>query len=310
MRVTCNRFFFATLVAAATAVHALSPACSRAEYIPPDRVQVKTKTYTPAGTKFPAGTYEYSLNWQGIPVGSATITVTTGSACSQDDSAPECSTVTARARTGSVIRIFYDLNHLSESVFRADSFTPVRFHSVQTENSKTKSREVTFARDGRIRGALYKGNKEEPEEEVTFESTNQTFDPISASFLARSLPIVEGEELSFDVFNGKHRFLITMKVVGKEKIKVGKVKRDAFKVQPTVKKLTDSEGEKRLHAAMLWISADENRDVLKIKSRVAVGSVNAELVRFKPAAPLPDAAARAALKAPEGEPQPAVKSAQ
>lgn len=287
--------FFVAALFAGVALERPSPAL--ADYIQPGQVVVRTRTYTPAETNFPLGTYEYEINWQGIPVGTASITVGTGDYPVSGE-VKHCFSVAARARTGRVIRLFYNLNHLSESVFRADSLTPIRFHTVQTENSKTKSRDVTFGADGSIKASVWKDGKDAPDEIFDFVSQNQTFDPIAAAFLARSLPVSEGEQLTFDVFNGKHRFLITMSVVGREQVKVDGVRRDAYKVIPTVKKLTDTEGEKGLRSATIWISADNNRDVLKLKSEVFVGSVNAELLRFIPAAGTPDAAARAALKSP------------
>ncbi len=236
------------------------------------------------------------MNWQGIPVGSASITVHEGPVALGDQAQPrDCFVVTAKAKTGKVISIFYTLKHLSESTFLADSLAPISFYSAQTENSKTKSREVAFSPDGLIHSALWKQGKDTPEEEIDFKSENRTFDPISAAFLARSLPVGDDTVYTFDVFNGKHRFLITLSVVGREKIEVAGEQRESFKVVPTVKKLTDTEGEQRLRAATLWISADDKREVLKLKSEVLVGSVNAELERFIPGTGATAASARAAL---------------
>ncbi|MFN8391449.1 MAG: DUF3108 domain-containing protein [Bdellovibrionota bacterium] len=289
---------FAAICLALGLLTAFGIRSAAADYISPALVQVKTKSYTPVTTKFPLGTYEYAVNWQGIPVGIASITVK--SAYLPDPAAPQeiAFDVTANAKTGRVISWFYKLNHTSESIFRKQNLAPVSFFSEQTENSKAKSREVYFKPDGSIKATLWKKGKEDPEEEISFHTDNATFDPISAAFLARSLPVEEGEELSFDVFNGKHRFLIGLKVDAKETISVNGTKRLAYRVTPSVRKLTDTEGEKRLRSATLWISADDDRrDVLKVKSEVFVGSVNAQLESFTPFPDdMPPTTARASLK--------------
>lgn len=260
---------------------------AEAEYIHPSQLIVKTSYYTPKYNQFAVGEYEYNIKWQGILVGSSKVRVQTDS---------DLYNVTATAKSAKVVRLFYSLNHLSQSIFQSKDLKPLSFYSIQTENKKTKSREIKFNKNGDIAAKLWKEGVPKPEEEINFHSDNATFDPLSASFLARSLAISGNEELSFDVFNGKHRFLITFKITGKENIKVGKEKREAFKVVPTVRKLTDTEGEKRLHSATIWISTDEKHDVLRLESKILIGSISADLVNFNPILPAQDPTSRAGMR--------------
>ncbi len=251
-----------------------------AEYIPPENVSVQTVAYTPESTDFQPGTYKYSMCWQGIPVARGQIHVRPSGA--GDSSFLK---VTASAETVSAIDLFYSLDHKSESVFDARTLLPISFFSKQVENSRTKFRSIGFDGKGDISAKLWKQNKkgeEIPEEEHNFHSDHQTFDPISAAFLARSMPIEVGKKLSFDVFTGKHRFLISFEAQDREMIKIDGKKVEAFRVIPTVKKLTDTEGETKLQSATLWISTDEKRDLLKVESKVFVGRVTAELDGFVP----------------------------
>ena len=163
-------------------------------------------------------------------------------------------------------------------------------------NSKTKSREVIFSKEGNITGKLWKNDKEVLDEEHDFHSENLTLDPITAGIFARTLPIKAiGDEFSFDVFNGKHRFLVTLKVAARQRINVAGQSYDAFKVEPSAKKLTDTEGEKRLRYAAIWVSDDDRRDVLKLESKVLLGSISAELAKYEPYTPSLDSTVRASL---------------
>lgn len=244
-----------------------------AEYILPSAVNVSTKSYIPKHSDFNSGEYVYKVSWQGIPVASAKIKVNN----------PEVDgewKVRAGAQTSKWISTFYTLKFDSESLFSRDDFKPKQFTSRQIENTKKKVKEVSFLKDGTIKSDAYKnGHKEET---ITFNSENQTLDPISAAFLARSLDIKVGSKKSFDVFNGKHRYLITFHVDALEKIKLNKKEIECFSVRPEVVKLTDTEGEKRLQSARIWITADDKREVIKIESNVLVGRVKAELQKFTP----------------------------
>ena len=252
---------------------------ANADYIPPSQVVVRTQAYQPQETNFPRGSYDYQVSWQGIPVGSASIRIGT-----TYRDGKKMLDVEATARSGKVVNLLYELRHRSESVFSARELKPVEFLSQQTENSKFTNIEINFSPDGSIHAKTTNGNlnSQGKSEEVSFKSENATFDPISAAFLARSLPVDPAEDRSFDVFNGRHRYLISFHVVGREKITVAGKEYDAFKIKPLVKKLTDTEGEKRLRKVYLWVSTDGSREILKLEGEVFIGSVSAKLVRFVP----------------------------
>ena len=252
---------------------------AHADYIPPSQVVVRTKAYQPQETNFPLGSYDYEILWQGIPVGGAMVRVGT-----TYREGKKMFDVEGTARSSRVVSLFYDLRHRSESIFSARELKPMEFVSQQTENSRFTNLKISFSPDGLIRSKTTKGklNGQETSEEVSFKSDNATFDPISAAFVALSLPVDPAEDLSFDVFNGRDRYLISFHVVGREKIKVASKEYDAIKIRPMVKKLTDTDGEKRLRKVYLWVSTDGSREVLKLESEVLIGSISAKLVRFVP----------------------------
>ena len=247
----------------------------RADFIPPDQVPVHTETYRPQKVLFSPGRYYYDISWENIPVASAEVDINYNSPANHS-----VLRVEARVKTAKVIDLLYRLRHISQSFFHIDSFRPIKYISDQTENSRERYQEIVFREDGQTVSQLWKNN--EPADAFQFTPNNQMLDPISAAFLARSIPIDVGTKASFDVFNGTHRFLISFDVVEKEQIKIGDAMVEAFRAVPSVQKLTDSEGEKRLKSATLWISADENRQILKLESKVLIGRVKAKFDHFEP----------------------------
>lgn len=247
-----------------------------AEFVPPNEVEVKTEVPKPEVKQAEFGTYTYDIDWQGIPIASAAVSVREA-----DCENGRCLKVRATARSARAWDIFYRLRHLSESTFREDSIQPVSFVQKQTENSYFREAKITWRPDGTVKSHFKK--KTDPYD-IEFSPNNAMFDPISAAFYAKSVPLDTDTKLEVDVFNGRNRFVITFKVAGKEKIDYEGKEVEAYKIVPSVRKLTDTEGEKKFRSATIWVSADDKREILKMESEVFIGSVGAQLVKFEPAA--------------------------
>lgn len=281
-----------------------SAAVSVADYIPPELVKVSTSKIQSEPLIYNPGKYTYAVSWQGIPVASAEVIIGEAPQLKRADYTPNPGDVTMRvtAKTGKVIDLLYRLRHTSESTFNIPELRPVAFTSDQTENSKYRRTEILFSPNHKIVSKLWKEPQPaEPSETSEFNSNNFTLDPLFGALLARSLPVDKSTATGFDIWNGKHRYLITFKIEGQDYIEIGKNKVLADRVVPSVQKLTDSEGEKRIQSVTMWVSADERREILKLESKVLVGSVSAVLKGIEPlAAPvsLPPII-QAGIKAPE-----------
>jgi len=271
----CSLHKFLLVTIALLNVCAVLPAS--ADYISPELVSLKTETYPLEAADIESGKFDYDVSWQGIPVASSVVTIS-----SEQMSGGKHYFVETSTKTAKVIDLLYEMRHQSESIFNASNFAPVSFSSYQNENSKRKIVQVLFNKDGSIFSKRWKDGKEI--QKLSFNPANFTLDPITAAFFAKSIPIKIGNEASFDVFNGKNRFLITFKVMARETLEIGDKEYDTFRVVPHVEKLTDTEKQdKRLKYAELWITADAKRQVVQLKSEVAVGSVTAKLVKYSPA---------------------------
>lgn len=247
-----------------------------AQEISPGQASVKTQHYSSEFFDLAEGTYSYDISWQGISVANGEISID-----EQELSDGPFVQVHAKAWTGGAVAALYRLRHDSASLFNSQSFAPKEFHSIQKENSKTQYRQIYFRQGGLIESDRWReGKVRDPR--VSFQSDNLTFDPITAIFYARSLPMDIGVERNFDVYTARHRFLITLKVESLEWIKMGMRQVRAYKVVPKVKKLTEEQEDKKFRRATIWVSADQRRDILKLESEVWVGSIVAELTKFEP----------------------------
>lgn len=245
----------------------------RAEDIPVDAVQIKTPVYRPMFADFnpPLGTYHYTVTWQGIPAASAKVSI------EREGMRYRLRTT---ARTYSAIDLFYRLRYMAEGEISAVDFLPFRSVFEVQENSRRKWAELTFFPNGEILTQRTRNGSDQ--EELRFNPNNMMLDPFSAAFLARSLEWSEGETKEFDTFNGRSRYLIRLTASEKTTLEVNDQLREVWVIKPEVRKLTTTEDNKKLREAWIYVSADDQREVLQIRSEVFIGSVRTRLTAFEP----------------------------
>jgi hypothetical protein len=85
------------------------------------------------------------------------------------------------------------------------------------------------------------------------------------------------------VFNGKSRYFISLTAAERTTIEYKGEPRKVIVITPQVRNLTTTAPKSKLRRAYIYVSDDEEREVLKIVSSVFIGSVTVELESFTPA---------------------------
>jgi len=222
------------------------------------------------------GVYTYQVSWNGIPAAEAQLTV--------DGDAFRYRLI-ATAKTYSPIDLLYRLRYRAEGVISAFDMSPISTSMVQQENSKKKAYSINFFPGGRVESIRYQTGR--PDQLIRFSSNNVTLDPFGAAFLARTLDWEEGQTKQFDTFNGKTRYLISLTAQGKETLSFEGKDRECWVIVPTVTKMVNNEPQHKLKSAKIYLTADSNREILKIVSSVFVGSVTTKLTKFEASAVTP-----------------------
>jgi hypothetical protein len=264
---------FCQLIAILTAI-LLAGSIGWADKIPMDQVKISTPVYTPdlSGFAPEMGTYTYRVSWMGIPAGTVEMEL------ARNGSNYE---IRVKAYTAKVIDIFYKLRYATVAVISAETLLPKHSVSNSRENRRRKESEVIFQPDGSIH-SISKDNRGRVES-IAFEPDNFTLDPYSAAFMALAMDWKVGDTRQFDTFTGTNRYLIELTATDRTSIRVGKKSREAIVIVPEVQKLTDTDS-KKLTRAEIYISADSDRQILRISSDLLIGSVNTDMVDFEPAA--------------------------
>jgi len=247
------------------------------DYISPDLVKVTTPQYRPGsiGFKPRLGVYEYSVSWEGITAASCAVTI---------EKKHDTFVVNAAARTYSGIDLFYKLRYEALGTISSQDFTSINLTINHQENSRHKNIQLDFSPQGDSITSVRSKGLSDPEKKVlSFAPNNLTLDPIGAAFLARSLDWHIGETKHFDVFNGKSRYFISLSAVERTIIDYKGEQRPVLVITPQVRNLTTTKPRAKLREAFIYVSDDEQREVLRIVSSVFIGSVTTELESFTPA---------------------------
>jgi len=107
-----------------------------------------------------------------------------------------------------------------------------------------------------------------------------TFDPLSVFYAFRLHDLDTQLEYSIPLTDGKKCILGKAKVIKREEIKVGSVTYDAFLVEPKMENIGGVFEKSRDAKLQIWVTADNRRIPLRIKSKVKVGSFVADLVSY------------------------------
>lgn len=98
-------------------------------------------------------------------------------------------------------------------------------------------------------------------------------------YFLRTIPLEVGQEYSFDRYFRPDRNPVRIRVLRKERIRVPAGEFDAIVVQPIIKsKGIFSENGR----AEVWLSDDDRRIMLQMKSKLSIGSLNLYLKSYQP----------------------------
>jgi len=266
---------FALLLAILSVFGVLAGAVSQAgeATIKPENVPV----YAPKFYPFERGEKEvYRATWNGM-FSVATAEVTTTSSMVDGKKVYQ---VRVDAKTAKALDLIWKMRDVIKSTFDAKSLAPSHYVFSQRENSRIIDTEAKLDLNTK-RWAVNRQQNGKRTKIYQFDSQN-TFDPVTAVYLARSIDFKIGDKLYFKIFGGRYQYLLELFVEKKESVELPSGKTvEAYKIVPQVQNLKKSGYASRLREAAIWISADERRLPVKLSSKILFGSVQLDLMEDK-----------------------------
>lgn len=175
---------------------------------------------------------------------------------------------------------FARVNDVFESWVDVETLNSLRFEQRLSELGKKRNRTYQIFPDR----AMFQLN-EEPEKP----SVPNPLDDAAFFYFIRTIPLEVGQSYDFNRYFNPKANPVTIRVLRKESVQVPAGKFDAIVIQPMIK--TNGIFSEGGHAE-LWLSDDDRRFLIQMKSKLAFGSLNLYLRKLiLPPLVAPDSAA-------------------
>ena len=171
---------------------------------------------------------------------------------------------------------FYKVRDRIDAYCNIEMSRSLLFKKKQREGRSKRDIVVTFDWDKQEAQYSNFGQKREP-----IPILPGTFDPYSAFFFTRLFDWKGGNEISRPVTDGKKLIIGKARVVKRETITVPSGTYDTVLIEPDIEHIGGVFEKSKDAKIELWVSADENRIPVRLKSKVVVGSFVGELIRLE-----------------------------
>jgi hypothetical protein len=214
----------------------------------------------------------FQVKWLSVVAGDATIELLPQESLKGEDSNHFLFTV----RTSEFVDMFYKVRD------RIESYTDANMtHSLlYTESHRGKSRKNASVDFDWLKQEAQYYKKDESNKRPPVAIVPGTFDPLSVFFAFRLCDLNEKSEIILPATDGKKMVLGKVNVIKKEVIKVNGISYDTFLVEPELGDLGGVFEKSKEAKLQIWVTADNRRIPVRMKSKVAVGSFIAELTSY------------------------------
>jgi hypothetical protein len=209
---------------------------------------------------------EFEISYSGMLAGRAVQEV-----ISEGDEARIIYTV----KSSKWLSLFFPVDDRFESILTTGPPQPVtgmpRLYRMRTNEGRSHfNREAVFDRRTlEVRTRDYVGNSD-----TVVPITEQTYDTLSSLFYFRSIPLRVGTSHEIDIFDCKKLMNTEVRILRREEVETPL---GSFKTV-VIKLLIKSEGIARTDDMFMWLTDDERRLPILIKSKVKIGSITTTLV--------------------------------
>ena len=180
--------------------------------------------------------------------------------------------------TTGLARWFFKVEDYYESYFDEKTGAPYKFIRNINEGGYTKNIEIDFDHEQKTASVLDKKKKETND----FSIEPNVHDLVSCFYFLRNYYPKNGlavnEAFDINMFFDNENYVFRLKYLGKETIesKFGKV--SCLKFRPVVQ---SGRVFKEQESVTLWVSDDNNRLPIRLQADILIGSIKADLERFK-----------------------------
>jgi hypothetical protein len=210
----------------------------------------------------------YTLKWSVIPVGFADFEVLDGTT---ETGAPSY-LFRLVVKSYPFVDLFYKVRDRIESYMDKSLTHSLLYRKKQREGRHQRDIEVRFDWE---QSKAFRYNKGKHESTVAVPP--DTCDPLGVFYAFRLHPITDGLEVTAPVTEGKRWVTGRAKVVKRETVTLGGKAFDTYLIEPDLQEVGGVFRKSKDAKMQVWVTADERRIAVKLKSKVVVGHFTGEL---------------------------------
>lgn len=209
--------------------------------------------------------FQFSIDWNGLNGGSSLMQVQN----LHRVDGRSCYRIVTKAESNSFVSRFYKVRDRAESSVDAESLFSRRFVKRLREGGYKKDVNVRF--DQEARKARYENGKE-------LDVAPGVHDVLSAFYYVRTRPLPDGATLAVPTHDNEKSYEMEVQVLRREKVEVPAGKFACVVVEPKLK----SEGIfKSKGSIQVWLTDDDRRLPVMVRSEVPVGSISVRLTDYR-----------------------------
>lgn len=210
----------------------------------------------------------FDISWFKLKGGTAVLEVSEGAEF-QGSKVHQISAVT---NSNKFVDVFHKVRDRVDSFIYADNLASSRFKVHQEEGRYRQDKEIYF--DYAKGTANYTVNNETS----YYPIPPFVQDALSSLYYLRTRELVIGKPVVIDVFDDKKLWQVEVQVLGKERVKTPAGEFDTVLVKPLLK----FEGIfQRKGDVYVWLTDDSRKMPVRMRSKVVIGFISAELVEYK-----------------------------
>lgn len=182
--------------------------------------------------------------------------------------------IVGKGASSGALSWFFKVEDRYETFIDEESILPWKFIRHVREGDYALDREISFHQNINKATVIENGNKQ-------YKVEPNTQDLLSAFYYARTLDMVNirvGQEFEIQTFFDREMYPLKFKYLGKEVVKTKLGSFNCLKFRPMVEKGRVFKEEEDM---TLWVSDDQNKVPIRLKTDLLVGSIEMDLVEYK-----------------------------
>jgi hypothetical protein len=211
----------------------------------------------------------FEVRWMGLLAGSARMAVSGQTTRDGHD----VYHIRSLAESSPFFSLFYYVRDSGETFVDVRELLPWYFHLDQREGSRAVQQTVTFDQPRGV--AIHTRNQEAPQE---VKVPLGIHDSLSSFYILRTLPLQVGETIHLHTFANGKTYDVEVQILRREMVEAYWGPVAALVVRPLMRfqEILRQKGE-----VLIWVTDDDRRLPLRMRTAITVGSIEARLIEVK-----------------------------